>query len=149
MNDQLFEQVFQLKFTAKQLTRQSHKAEKESEKKKKLVLQCIQKGNLDAARIHGSDAIRKKNEALNLLKLSAKVDGIRSRLEAMKATQQLTATLGNITKQLSMAETLDIQKVSNVMEQFEKKIRGHGGCGRCHGQINELCYIQYGSAGRC
>jgi hypothetical protein len=59
----------------------------------------------------------------------------------MKATQQLTATLGNITKQLSMAESmdslrvchrhvlppflipsaLDIQKVSTVMEQFEKK----------------------------
>lgn len=38
-------------------------------------------GNTDGARIYASNAIRKKNESLNLLRLASRIDAVASRVE--------------------------------------------------------------------
>lgn len=45
------------------------------------VPQALQQGNTDGARIYASNAIRKKSEALNLLRLSSRIDAVASRVE--------------------------------------------------------------------
>jgi charged multivesicular body protein 1 len=83
------EQIFNMQFTARQLNKQSQKAEKEAAKEKKkikavrmpcncsaappgtnsrpILTQAIEKGNREGAQIYAENTIRKKNEALQML----------------------------------------------------------------------------------
>jgi charged multivesicular body protein 1 len=47
----------------------------------RLFPQALQQGNTDGARIYASNAIRKKNESLNLLRLASRIDAVASRVE--------------------------------------------------------------------
>ena len=71
--------LFNLKFAAKQLLRDSKRCEKEEKAEKAKLKKAIEKGNMDVARIHAENAIRQKNQALNFLRMSARVDAVASR----------------------------------------------------------------------
>lgn len=43
--------------------------------------QALQQGNNEGAKIYAANAIRKKNESLNLLRLSSRIDAVASRVE--------------------------------------------------------------------
>jgi hypothetical protein len=43
--------------------------------------QAIQKGNTEVARIHAENAIRQKNQAINFLRMSARVDAVAARVQ--------------------------------------------------------------------
>jgi charged multivesicular body protein 1 len=66
---QFLDQIFNLKFTSKQLVRQAKKAEKEERSETMKVKKAIEKGNMDGARIYAQNAIRKKSEQLNYLRV--------------------------------------------------------------------------------
>ncbi|TNN00980.1 hypothetical protein fugu_012226 [Takifugu bimaculatus] len=66
--------LFQLKFTSKQLERLAKKAEKESEKEQAKVKKALQQKNVDCARVYAENAIRKKNEGLNWLRMASRID---------------------------------------------------------------------------
>ncbi len=76
------EQLFNLKFTAKQLARESKKCEKEEKAERLKVKKAIEKGNHEGAKIYAQNAIRQKNQAMNMLRLSSRVDAVASRLES-------------------------------------------------------------------
>ena len=59
----------------------SKKAEKEQKAQEKKVKQQLEKGNPEGARIYAENAIRKKNESLNYLRMSGKVDAVASRVK--------------------------------------------------------------------
>lgn len=148
---QLLDQIFNLKFTSKQLVRAAKKCEKEEKDeklkikkaiekgaraKRRLLLSCVISpevklgaraerlpasvasltgccpqqsmsrtntqscvwpsfypcrrvlaGNMDGARIYGQNAIRKKNEALNYLRLGSRLDAVVSRLDQQAKMQ--------------------------------------------------------------
>lgn len=44
--------------------------------------QAIQKGNTEVARIHAENAIRQKNQAINFLRMSARVDAVAARVQS-------------------------------------------------------------------
>jgi charged multivesicular body protein 1 len=48
-------------------------------------------GNNDGARIYASNAIRKKNESLNLLRLASRIDAVASRVETAVTMKQVCA----------------------------------------------------------
>ena len=52
--------------------------------------QAIQQQNTEGARIYASNAIRKKNEALNLLRLSSRIDAVASRIQTAVTMQKVT-----------------------------------------------------------
>lgn len=85
--DKLLDQIFNLKFTSKQLVRQSRKAEKEEKSEKLKVKKAIEKGNIDGAKIYAQNAIRKKNEALNYMRLGSRLDAVVSRLDTQAKMQ--------------------------------------------------------------
>ena len=81
----VIEQLFQLKFCSKQLARLSKKAEQEQRKQEAQVKKALEKGNPEIARVYAENAVRKKNESLNYLRMSAKVDAVASRVQSAVA----------------------------------------------------------------
>jgi division protein CdvB (Snf7/Vps24/ESCRT-III family) len=45
------------------------------------ISKAIEKGNMDGAKIYAENAIRRKNEALNYLRLASRIDAVASRVE--------------------------------------------------------------------
>jgi len=117
----LEKQLFQLKFTAKQLNRLSKKCEKEEKEEKTKVKKALEKDNPDGARIHAQNAIRQKNNAHNYLRLSSRVDAVSSRLESAIKMQQVTKSMGNVVKGMDkVLGSMNVEAITKVMDQFEK-----------------------------
>ncbi|KAG8742009.1 Vacuolar-sorting protein SNF7, partial [Ceratobasidium sp. 428] len=114
--------LFQLKFTAKSLTRQSKKAQKDENTEKAKLKKALQQGNTDGARIYASNAIRKKNEALNLLRLSSRIDAVASRVETAVTMRQVTGNMTAVVKSMDKAvESMNLERISLVMDKFESQ----------------------------
>ncbi|KAJ1956856.1 Vacuolar-sorting protein SNF7 [Linderina pennispora] len=118
--------LFQLKFTAKSLARQSKRCEKEEQKErlklKKAANRAIQKGDNESARIYASNAIRKKNESLNLIKLSSRIDAVASRVQTAVMMRQVTGSMANVVRGMDRAmESMNLEKISMVMDKFESQ----------------------------
>lgn len=45
------------------------------------LAQAMEQGNMEGARIYAQNAIREKNQSLNYLRLSSRIDGVASRVE--------------------------------------------------------------------
>lgn len=114
--------LFQLKFTAKQLDKLATKAQKQSDVEKQKVKKAIEQRNVDGAKIYAENAIRKKNEYLNYLRLSSRVDAVASKVKSAVAMQGVAKSIGNVSKSLESAmASMDLEKISKIMETFEKQ----------------------------
>merc|ERR1719234_1603435 len=77
---------------------------------------------MDGAKIYAQNSIRQKNQALNYLRLSSRIDAVAARVNTAVKMNQLTKTMGGIVKSMdSVMKTMDIEKISAVMDQFEKQ----------------------------
>merc|ERR1719224_231886 len=118
MSKGLENQLFNLKFTAKQLNRLSVKCKKEE---KTEIKKALEKDNHDGARIHAQNAIRQKNNAQNYLRLSSRVDAVSSRLESAIKMQQVTKSMGSVVKGMDkVLGSMNVEAITKVMDQFEK-----------------------------
>ena len=79
--EKLMNQIMELKFTSKSLQRQARKCEKDEKSEKLKVKKAIEKGNMDGARIYAENAIRKRSEQMNYLRLSSRLDAVVARLD--------------------------------------------------------------------
>ncbi|TFL05725.1 vacuolar assembly protein DID2 [Pterulicium gracile] len=114
--------LFQLKFTAKTLSRQAKKAQKDEGAERSRVKKALAQGNNDGARIYASNAIRKKSEYLNLLRLSSRIDAVASRVETAVTMRQVTSNMTSVVKGMDKAmETMNLERISLVMDKFESQ----------------------------
>lgn len=88
-SDQIFDMIWEFKSIAKEFKRSSAQAAKEEKDAILRVKDAIQKNLPEAARIHASDAIRKKNETKQYLILSSKIEAVHSRLSHAYKTQKV------------------------------------------------------------
>jgi charged multivesicular body protein 1 len=59
---------------------------------------------------------------LNYLRLSSRVDAVASKVKSAVAMQNVAKNIGQVTKSLESAmNSLDLEKVSKIMENFEKQ----------------------------
>lgn len=118
-DNKLLDQIFNLKFTSKQLVRASRKCETEEKAEKIKIKKAIEKGasmcqplaegwatsladllhhptpvhalgradNHEGAKIYAQNAIRKRAEALNYLRLASRLDAVVSRLDTQAKMQ--------------------------------------------------------------
>lgn len=122
MPDVHAENLFNLKFAAKELERNSKKCEKEERQEKLKCKKAIQKGNQEGARIHAENAIRQKNQALNFLRMSARVDAVASRVQTAITTKRVTQGMTGVVKAMDAAmKSMSLEKISTVMDKFEKQ----------------------------
>ncbi|KAJ6348299.1 hypothetical protein OIU76_004715 [Salix suchowensis] len=120
--EKLMNQIMDLKFTSKSLQRQSRKCEKEEKAEKLKVKKAIEKGNMDGARIYAENAIRKRTEQMNYLRLSSRLDAVVARLDTQAKMTTINKSMGSIVKSLeSTLATGNLQKMSETMDQFEKQ----------------------------
>ena len=120
MGDKLLDQIFNLKFTSKQLVKQSQKSGKEEKSEKLKVKKAIEKGNIDGAKIYAQNAIRKKNEQLNYLRLASRLDAVVSRLDTQAKMQTINKSMAGIVKALDKSLAANnLEKVASTMDQFE------------------------------
>ncbi|THH30695.1 hypothetical protein EUX98_g3484 [Antrodiella citrinella] len=114
--------LFQLKFTAKTLQRQAKKAQKDENAEKSRLKKALQQGNNDGARIYAANAIRKNHEALNLLRLSSRVDAVASRVETAVTMRQVTGNMTSVVKGMDKAmDNMNLDRISLVMDKFESQ----------------------------
>ncbi|ROT75290.1 charged multivesicular body protein 1b [Penaeus vannamei] len=114
--------LFNLKFAAKELDRQSKKCEKEEKAEKAKVKKAIAKGNMDGARIHAENSIRNKSQALNYLRMSARVDAVASRVQTAVTQRKVTQSMAGVVKNLDAAmKSMNLEKISGLMDKFEKQ----------------------------
>ncbi|KAJ6255230.1 charged multivesicular body protein 1b [Anaeramoeba flamelloides] len=115
-------QLFQLKFTAKSLARQSRKCKKEEKKQLKLLKMAIRKGNQEGARIYAENSIRQKTQAISLLKLASRIDGVSSKLQIALTMKTLTRSMKGVVGNMSKAmEQMNLVEMSSVMDNFEQQ----------------------------
>ncbi|KAF1947938.1 charged multivesicular body protein-like protein [Clathrospora elynae] len=125
--------LFNLKFTAKSLNRQSLKAGKEEQAEKNKLEKAMKQGHNDIARIYAGNAIRKQNEKLNLLQLASRVDAVAGRVQTAVTMRQITSNMMKVNRSLDVAmksmspervcdarESL-IAEIASVMVDFEKQ----------------------------
>merc|ERR1712227_857830 len=109
-------------FAAKDLERCSKKADKEEKAEKLKLKKAIEKGNHEVARIHAENAIRQKNQSLNYLRMSARVDATASRVQSAVTTKKVTKSMEGVVKGMSAAmKSMNLEKISGLMDQFEKE----------------------------
>ena len=116
------ETLFQLKFCSKQLERLSKKAEKDQKKEEAQLKKCLEKGDVERGRIYAENAVRKKNESLNYLRMSAKVDATASRVQSAVTMKGVAKNMEGVVKALDKAiNSMELQKISEVMDKFESQ----------------------------
>jgi charged multivesicular body protein 1 len=115
-------QLFTLKFTSKQLQRQSKKCEKNEKMQKTKLKQAIEKGNREGAQIYAENAIREKNQALNYLRLASRIDAVAARVETAVRMRAVTKSMGHIVRGLDeAAQSMNLERITQVMDAFEKQ----------------------------
>lgn len=78
-------------------------------------MQALQQGNNEGARIYAANAIRKKNESLNLLRLSSRVDAVASRVETAVTMRQVTGNMTSVVKGMDKAmESMNLERVRAI-----------------------------------
>ncbi|KAF2167036.1 hypothetical protein M409DRAFT_66132 [Zasmidium cellare ATCC 36951] len=112
--------LFNLKFTAKQLNRQAAKASKDEQTEKAKLKKAIQQNHTDIAKIYAQNAIRKKNENLNLLRLASRIDAVSSRVQTAVTMRQVTGSMANVVRGMDSAmKSMNLEQISAVMDRFE------------------------------
>lgn len=76
-------------------------------------IKALQQNNTEGAQIYATNAIRKKTEALNLLRLSSRIDAVASRVETAVTMRTVTGSMGSVVKGMDKAmESMNLEKVS-------------------------------------
>eukprot|EP01091_Cochliopodium_minus_P006634 TRINITY_DN1664_c0_g1_i1.p1 TRINITY_DN1664_c0_g1~~TRINITY_DN1664_c0_g1_i1.p1 ORF type:complete len:200 (-),score=63.64 TRINITY_DN1664_c0_g1_i1:94-693(-) len=118
------EHLFNLKFTSKQLIKSSQKMEKQEKAEKNKVKLAIQKGNLDGAKIYAENAIRSKNQALNYLRLSSRIDAVANRVETAVRMNQVTKSMSGIVNGMEQVlKSMDTEKITKLMDKFDTQFQ--------------------------
>lgn len=90
------------------------------------LFQALQQGNTEGAKIYASNAIRKKTESLNLLRLSSRIDAVASRVETAVTMRQVTGSMGQVVRGMDRAmESMNLEMVS-----LKSRFITHGICER-------------------
>ena len=112
-------QIFNMKFTSKQLQRSS-KAQKDHEKELLKVKKAMEKGDPGSARIYARGSYPHQEHGQWLLANVEPHDGVASRLESAIKMQQVSKQMGQVTKGMDkILASMDISQINAVMDKFE------------------------------
>lgn len=118
---QLDDTVFNMKFASKQIAKESQRCEREEKQEKIKAKKYLEKGLIDTARIHAENAIRKKSESLNYLKLSSKLDAVGSKIQTAQRTEHMTNQFRSVIPQIDrVLSNMKLENISQTMGDFEK-----------------------------
>lgn len=115
------EVVFEVKLKSKEMARAANRCAKEEKAEKLKVKQAIQKGYKEQAQIFAQNAIRKKNEQLNFLRMSAKMDAVATKLDGAAKTQDISNSIAKTIPQLQKCmKDMSVEDMTVNANEFEK-----------------------------
>ena len=113
--------LIDLKLASKQLSGQSKRCGIEAKKEEARVGQALKNKNPEAARIHASNVIRKRQEAANLLRLASRVDGLASRFGSALARNTVTSSMASLVQEMDRAVAADnLGQMMETVDRFER-----------------------------
>ena len=71
------------------MERAAKRCEKDQKAQQAKVRKALTQGNVEGARIYAENAIRKKNEGLNYLRMAARVDAVTNRVQTAMMTKEV------------------------------------------------------------
>ena len=71
------------------MERAAKKSEKDEKTQRAKVTKALKQGNKEGARIYAENAIRKKNEGLNYLRMAARIDAVSNRVQTAMMTRDV------------------------------------------------------------
>ncbi len=74
---------------------------------------AIEKGNIDGAKIYAQNAIRKKTEALNYLRLASRLDAVVSRLDTQAKMNMINSSMSQIVRALDKVNICALHRSSS------------------------------------
>ncbi|CAD2086283.1 vacuolar protein sorting-associated protein 46, putative [Plasmodium vinckei lentum] len=118
--------IFRLKLKTKELEKLSNRSELEEKRFVMDVKKAIQAGKIDMARLYAEKCIRKKNEKINYLNLSNKLDVLVSRLEGAHRSASLVKDVSVMIPLIQQinSETnavkigSDVMKLENIFDEI-------------------------------
>ncbi|XP_069696803.1 charged multivesicular body protein 1b-like [Periplaneta americana] len=114
--------LFNLKFASKEMSRNARRCDKEEKLEKEKCKRSLRQGNIDGARIHAENAIRQRNQSLNFLKMSSRLDGVASKVQHAVTMRSVTSSMQGVSKAMDMAlRSMNIEKITVLMDKFEKQ----------------------------
>jgi charged multivesicular body protein 1 len=118
----LEDELINLKMTSKSMARSATKCTKNEKAAIAKLKKAIQQGNTEGARIYGQDCIREKNQALNCLRMSSRIDAVASRLDTAIRMNQVTTSMSGVVAGMSKGlAAMDVDKISKTMDKFEQQ----------------------------
>jgi charged multivesicular body protein 1 len=113
---------FNLKFVGRQFAKSSKTCERDEKKEIDKCKAAMQKGNMETAKIFAQTAIRKKNEAVNFIKLAARMDAVSSRLDTAIKMKMVTRAMGAMVKGMDkVLSGMNPEHISQLMDTFERQ----------------------------
>eukprot|EP00037_Helgoeca_nana_P001631 m.28215 g.28215 ORF g.28215 m.28215 type:complete len:212 (-) comp12002_c0_seq1:317-952(-) len=113
--------LFNITMTAKQLEKMSSKEEKRGDVAKKRMVDALKKGNKGAAAIHAQTVISNRSQANNYLRMSARLEGVKSKIQGALTMQEVAKDLGKVCKGMDKAmASMDMTAMMTIMDDFEK-----------------------------
>ncbi|KAF8367830.1 did-2, partial [Pristionchus pacificus] len=117
----LDKQLFELKFAAKQLEKNAQRCEKQEKVEKDKLTAAIKKGNQEVAQVHAENAIRKKNESINYIRMAARIDAVAARVQTAVTQKRVTSSMQGVVKAMESAmKSMNLEKVQQLMDRFER-----------------------------
>ncbi|KAK1934930.1 hypothetical protein X943_003406 [Babesia divergens] len=111
---------FNLRLQAREVQKLQAQCEREEESEKLKVKKALEKGNVEAARIHAATAIRKHNESLRYLQYQSKLDILRNQVDNAERTKTVTRELSKALPQLRKINKCKTMDSATVFKEFEK-----------------------------
>jgi charged multivesicular body protein 1 len=82
----------------------------------------MEKGNMEVAKIYAQNSIRQKNESLNLLKLSSRLDAVAARVQTAAKMNQITRGMKGVVGSMDkVLNSMNVEDITKVMDSFEKQ----------------------------
>lgn len=118
-----FKQIFQLKFSIKQMEKAAKKAESEAEKKKKEMAAYLKKGDTERAKVYGEMVLQKRAESVQHLRMAQKIDIIKGKFEAAKAAGKVSKAVASSVKAMEkINEDMAKGKSMDLVARYEKAL---------------------------
>ncbi len=77
---------------------------------------------MEGAKIYAQNSIRKKNEALNFLRLAARMDAVASRLDTAVKMKMVTKSIGQMVGGMDkVLQSMNPDAISRLMDTFERQ----------------------------
>jgi len=116
------DELINLRITSKQMQRSAKKCEKNEKMAIEKLKKAIQQGNQEGAKIYGQDAIREKNQALNYMRMTSRLDAVCTRIETAVRMEEVTGSMKGVVKGMSKGmASMKVEEISKTMDKFESQ----------------------------